>query len=110
MNILKRVFGKLPKLPWTRTKKKIPEGDSGSRHLTLAKESLSDLIDEARLPAGILESLAHDYAAVEAMLDKLQHGHLHIAAFGRVRPVYCVRALLGQCAGSDVRGRNGNDR
>ena len=85
MNILKRVFGKLPKWPWASKKKKAEhEDDSGSWHLTLAKESLRDLIEDARLPAGIRESLSHDYAAVEAMLDKLQHGHLHIAAFGRV--------------------------
>ena len=92
------MFGKLPKLPWTKTKKNIPEGDSGSRHLTLAKESLSDLIDDARLPAGIRESLAHDYAAVEAMLDKLQHGHLHIAAFGRVSTgkSSLLNALIGE--------------
>ncbi|MFQ6005341.1 MAG: hypothetical protein ACE5OQ_07535, partial [Woeseia sp.] len=85
MNILKRVFGRWPEWPWTSKRKKAgPPDDGGSRHLTLAKESLSDLIEDTRLPAGIRESLAHDYAAVEAMLDKLQHGHLHIAAFGRV--------------------------
>ena len=61
MNILKRAFGKLPKWPWISERKKTsPELDGGSRHLTLAKESLSDLIDDARLPAGIRESLAHD--------------------------------------------------
>jgi len=36
------------------------------------------------LPPGIRNSLARDYADVQAMLDKLEHGHLHIAAFGRV--------------------------
>jgi GTPase len=58
--------------------------DGGSRHLTLARESLRDLIEDARLPPGVRESLAQDYAGVQAMLDKLAHGHLHIAAFGRV--------------------------
>lgn len=53
-------------------------------HLDLARESLHDLIEDARLPEGVRESLVHDYAAVEAMLEKLQHGHLHIAAIGRV--------------------------
>ncbi len=33
---------------------------------------------------GVRDSLAHDYEAVEAMLDKLEHGHLHLAALGRV--------------------------
>ena len=36
------------------------------------------------MPPGIRNSLARDYADVQAMLDKLEHGHLHIAAFGRV--------------------------
>ena len=98
MNSLKRVFDKLPKWPWTSKKKTSLELDGGSRHLTLAKESLSDLIDDARLPEGIRESLAHDYAAVEAMLDRLQHGHLHIAAFGRVSTgkSSLLNALIGE--------------
>jgi small GTP-binding protein len=59
---------------------------------------LSDLVEDTRLPAGIRESLAHDYAAVEAMLDKLQHGHLHIAAFGRVSTgkSSLLNALIGE--------------
>jgi predicted GTPase len=96
---LKRVFGKWPNWPWTSKKTKTgPEDDGGSRHLTLAKESLRDLIEDARLPAGIRESLVHDYAAVEAMLDKLQHGHLHIAAFGRVSTgkSSLLNALIGE--------------
>ncbi|MBT8077872.1 MAG: GTP-binding protein [Gammaproteobacteria bacterium] len=83
MSILKRVFGRLPGWPWTSRAAKT-ESTVGDDHLTLARESLSELIDDSRLPAGIREALAHDYAAVEAMLDKLQHGHLHISALGRV--------------------------
>jgi hypothetical protein len=84
MNIFRRVFGKSPKWPWTSREETSPQDDGGSRHLALAKESLRDLIDDTRLPVGVRESLAHDYRAVEAMLDKLQHGHLHIAVLGRV--------------------------
>ena len=41
--------------------------------------------DLQRIEQGELrESLAHDYESVEAMLDKLENGHLHLAAFGRV--------------------------
>ena len=29
-------------------------------------------------------ALAHDYEAVQAMLDKIEHGHLHLSVFGRV--------------------------
>ena len=99
MNILKRVFGKLPKWRWTRKKDKAAtNGDAGSEHLSLASESLRDLIDDSRLPDGIRESLAHDYDAVEAMLSKLQHGHLHISAFGRVSTgkSSLLNALIGE--------------
>jgi hypothetical protein len=82
---LKRVFDRLPGWPWIGTKEKTDEDhDAGSEHLNLARESLKELIEDTRLPPGIRESLSHDYEAVQAMLDKLQHGHLHIAVFGRV--------------------------
>jgi small GTP-binding protein len=50
------------------------------------------------LPSGIRESLAHDYEAVQAMLEKLQHGHLHIAVFGRVSTgkSSLLNALIGE--------------
>ena len=43
-------------------------------------------------------SLATDYAEIEAMLDKLEHGHIHIAVFGRVSvgKSALVNALLGE--------------
>ena len=70
MNILKRVFGKWP--GWRSNKKTADrtDDDSGASHLTLARESLSELISDTRLPAGVREALAHDYATVEAMLEK----------------------------------------
>jgi len=56
------------------------------------------LIHDARLPTGVRESLSHDYAAVEAMLDKLEHGHLHLSAFGRVSTgkSSLLNALIGE--------------
>jgi GTP-binding protein Era len=74
------------------------EADGGSRHLTLARESLRELIRDARLPPGIRASLSRDYAEVQAMLDKLEHGHLHIAAFGRVSTgkSSLLNALIGE--------------
>ncbi len=56
------------------------------------------MIHDARLPAGVRESLSHDYAAVEAMLDKLEHGHLHLSAFGRVSTgkSSLLNALIGE--------------
>jgi len=85
VSILKRVFDRLSGWPWIRKKGKAEaDDDPGAGHLDLARESLRDLIEDSRLPDGIRESLAHDYEAVQAMLDKLQHGHLHIAVYGRV--------------------------
>ena len=34
--------------------------DGGAAHLALARESLRELIDDSRLPAGVRESLADD--------------------------------------------------
>jgi small GTP-binding protein len=62
----------------------LERNDAGSGHLELARESLNELINDSRLPAGVRETLSQDYAAVQALLDKLTHGHLHIAVFGRV--------------------------
>jgi len=93
------VFDRLPKWPWTR---KGPQTDSaadgGSAHLNLARESLRELIEDSRLPLWVRDSLAHDYDSVEAMLNKLQHGHLHIAVFGRVSTgkSSLLNALIGE--------------
>lgn len=86
-----------------------PERDGGAGHLALARESLRELIADRRLPDGVRDSLAQDYDAVEAMLDKLEHGHVHLAAFGRVstgkssllnaligRPEFAVSPLHGE--------------
>jgi small GTP-binding protein len=96
---LKRVFDRLPGWPWIRTRKKTDDHhDAGATHLDLARESLKELIEDTRLPPGIRDSLAHDYEAVQAMLDKLQHGHLHIAVFGRVSTgkSTLLNALIGE--------------
>ena len=93
------MFDKLPGWPWSRKKTPVDVvADGGSDHLNLARESLRELIDDSRLPVGIRESLAHDYDAVEGMLDKLQHGHLHIAVFGRVSTgkSSLLNALIGE--------------
>ncbi len=70
----------------------------GDRHLTLARESLRELIEDPRLPGTVRKTLAGDYASVKAMLDKLENGHVHIAAFGRVSTgkSSLLNALLGE--------------
>ncbi|MDH3363925.1 MAG: GTP-binding protein [Gammaproteobacteria bacterium] len=97
MSIWKRAFDALPGWPWKR-KATEPPPDAGSDHLSLARESLRELIQDSRLPDGVRESLAHDYEAVQAMLDKLEHGHLHLSAFGRVSTgkSSLLNALIGE--------------
>ncbi len=93
------MFDRLPGWPWTSQKPKTEIGtNGGSAHLDLARESLRELIDDSRLPPGVRDALAHDYESVQAMLDKLQHGHLHIAVFGRVSTgkSSLLNALIGE--------------
>lgn len=81
-----------------KTANKNPTSDSGSDHLELARESLHELINDSRLPEGVREILAQDYAAVRVMLDKITHGHVHIAVFGRVSTgkSSLLNALIGE--------------
>lgn len=67
-------------------------------HLDLAQESLDSLINDPRVPESVRESLQQDYEEVQAMLDRLEHGHLHIAVFGRVSvgKSALLNALLGE--------------
>ena len=113
---MKRALSALPKWPWRkRPTETDAELDRGAGHLTLARESLEELLNDSRLPAGIRESLAHDYASVETMLDKLNEGHLHIAVLGRVstgkssllnaligRPVFASSPLHGETRESAI--------
>jgi hypothetical protein len=73
-------------------------GEGGAGHLDLARESLRDLVADARIPPEVREALAEDYRQVEAMLAKLEQGHIHIAVFGRVSvgKSATLNALLGE--------------
>lgn len=75
-----------------------PAASTSGQALDLAQESLRELLDDERLPASVRESLHADYDQVNAMLDRLQLGHLHIAAFGRVSTgkSSLLNALAGQ--------------
>ncbi len=94
---MKRAFDALPGWPWKKKRTPADEG-GGDDHLNLARESLRELIDDKRLPPGVRESLAQDYDAVQAMLDKLEHGHIHLAALGRVSTgkSSLLNALIGE--------------
>ena len=69
-----------------------------NRQLQLAQENLRELLEDERLPSTIRETLKEDFLQVQAMLDKLEHGHLHIAVFGRVSvgKSALLNALLGE--------------
>ena len=84
-------------MPWKKAATEAAP-NHGESHLALARESLRELIEDARLPEGVRESLAQDYDAVQAMLDKLEHGHLHLSAFGRVSTgkSSLLNALIGE--------------
>jgi len=70
----------------------------GDTHLDLARESLRDLVQDQRIPPEVRDALVEDYALVEAMLEKLEQGHIHVAAFGRVSvgKSATLNALLGE--------------
>ncbi len=98
MNIFKRALGALPDWPWKKKRRTPAEQQGGDDHLNLARESLRELVNDKRLPPGVRESLSQDYEAVQAMLDKLEHGHIHLAAFGRVSTgkSSLLNALIGE--------------
>jgi small GTP-binding protein len=97
---LKRAFAALPGWPWKKSPAAKAEGGDRHDHLALARESLRELVNDARLPEGVRESLAHDYQSVQAMLDKIEHGHVHLAVFGRVSTgkSSLLNALMGEQA------------
>jgi small GTP-binding protein len=79
-------------------KTEAPAEARGEGHLALARESLAELLRDPRVPAEVRDSLAEDYRQVQSMLDKLEHGHIHIAVFGRVSvgKSALINALLGE--------------
>jgi GTP-binding protein Era len=61
----------------------------------MAGESLRGLPEDSKVPHGVWEALAADYREIKSMLE---HGHLHIAVFGRVSvgKSALLNALLGE--------------
>lgn len=74
------------------------EDSKGDSNVELAKESLSQLLDDDRVPDSVRNALRGDYQKLRSMLDKLEKGHLHIAVFGRVSvgKSSVLNALLGK--------------
>ena len=72
-------------------------------HLDQARDSLAALLQDDRLPPEARAELAEDFSQVQSMLDKLEHGHIHIAVLGRVSvgKSALVNALLGEDRGAE---------
>jgi GTPase len=87
--------------PWKRAAPDETEAagsPAGEGHLALAQQSLRRLLDDPRLPAGVREALAPEFAEVERMLQKLEQGEIHIAVLGEVSvgKSSLLNALLGE--------------
>ncbi|HFC93161.1 MAG TPA: DUF697 domain-containing protein [Leucothrix mucor] len=67
-------------------------------HLQLAKESLSELLNDTRVPKNVRGLLQIDYEQLRTMLTKLENNQLHVAVFGRVSvgKSSVLNALLGR--------------
>lgn len=67
-------------------------------HLDHARDSLQLLLQDERLPPAVRAELVEDFSQVQTMLDKLEHGHLHIAVLGRVSvgKSSLLNALIGE--------------
>jgi small GTP-binding protein len=87
-------------LPFISRTTSAPAGtaEPAGNQLVLAQESLRQLLADRRVPEAVREQLAADYTQLEAMLEKIERGHIHIAALGRVSvgKSSLLNALLGK--------------
>lgn len=54
------------------------------KHLQIARDSITKLLEDNRLNAGAKARLGEDYRQLQRLLDKLERGNVHVAVFGRV--------------------------
>ncbi len=86
--------------PWRREKGTAasPEGGREDSPLGRARDSLRALVEDPKLPAAVRDGLSEELGHVQAMLERLEEGHIHIALFGRVGvgKSALINALLGE--------------
>ncbi len=72
--------------------------DANTAALDRSRDALSELLGDKNIPADIRRELQPEFDQLQAMLDKLEHGHIHIAVFGRVSvgKSALLNALLGE--------------
>lgn len=70
------------------------------KHLQIARDSITKLLEDNRLNAGAKARLGEDYRQLQRLLDKLERGNVHVAVFGRVS--VGKSALLNALAGREV--------
>ena len=61
-----------------------PEDGREDSQLGRARDSLRALVEDPKLPAAVRDGLSEELGHVQAMLERLEQGHIHIALFGRV--------------------------
>ncbi|WP_266169996.1 GTP-binding protein [Dyella subtropica] len=92
---------------WQRLRRWLTPEDAGAATVTPTAnghpdtrmaDSLRHLLDDPGIPPDIRSELAADFGRVEAMLDRLERGELHVAVFGRVSTGKSAlgNALLGR--------------
>lgn len=83
----------LQKLPWRKKATKNPE-----QHLLNANQHIQTLLTDTSVPASVRQELFQEFAEIEAISEKLEHGEIHVAAFGRVGTgkSSILNALLGR--------------
>lgn len=84
----------LQKLQWWKK----PASTNPDQHLQDADSHIQALLSDTSIPAVVKQELAHEFAEIEAISDKIQNGEIHIAAFGRVGTgkSSLLNALLGK--------------